>query len=187
MAHGMVLDALGVDEVDLIGIHTGSRMAVELALQRAPQVRHLVLVGASVYTDVERSAQRRWTSELVRPTERDDEGDQIRSMWKAWARLRWDGLSDAMLERCMSDQLRNRSAAFAALEAVFAHDLGARLPLLEQPTLVIAVRDDIYEATRRSEPLLRHGEVVDLSPAGFGVVEAWPDRIAELARAHFDG
>jgi pimeloyl-ACP methyl ester carboxylesterase len=185
-AHGQVLDALGIGEVDLVGIHTGSRMAVELALQRPRQVRHLLLVGASVYNDEERASQRRWTSDLVRPTERDDEGVQIRSMWQAWSGLRWDGLTDEMLERCLSDQLRNRSRAFAALEAVFAHDLGERLPLLEQPTLVVNVRDDIYEACKRAEPLLQHGRLVDLSPAGFGVVEAWPERIAELARDHFD-
>jgi hypothetical protein len=107
-------------------------------------------------------------------------------MWQAWARFRWDALSDEMLERCLSDQLRNRPRSFAALEAVFAHDLGARLPLVRQPTLVITVRDDIYEASKRAVPLLPNGQLLDLSPAGFGVVEAWPQRIAELARAHFD-
>jgi pimeloyl-ACP methyl ester carboxylesterase len=40
---GRVLDALGVDEIDLYGVRTGSMIATELALQQPDRVKRLIL------------------------------------------------------------------------------------------------------------------------------------------------
>ena len=42
-ALGRVLDALGVDEIDLYGVRTGSMIATELALQQPDRVKRLIL------------------------------------------------------------------------------------------------------------------------------------------------
>lgn len=42
-ALGRVLDALGIDEIDLYGVRTGSMIATELALQQPDRVKRLIL------------------------------------------------------------------------------------------------------------------------------------------------
>jgi len=61
-ALGGLIDSLGLGEVDLMGYHTGSKIAVELALQRPAQVRHLVLIAAPVYDPPSSSACARATA-----------------------------------------------------------------------------------------------------------------------------
>ena len=48
-----VMDALGLDQVDVMGYHTGSETCVELALQQPDRVRKLVLTSAPIFSDEE--------------------------------------------------------------------------------------------------------------------------------------
>ena len=48
-----LLDHYGIDEVDVVGYHTGSKIAVELALTAPNHVHSLVLVSAPHYTEEE--------------------------------------------------------------------------------------------------------------------------------------
>ena len=47
-AMGDVADALAITELDLLGFHTGGRIAVQLALLRPETVKHIVLAGRHV-------------------------------------------------------------------------------------------------------------------------------------------
>ncbi|MSO66086.1 MAG: alpha/beta hydrolase [Alphaproteobacteria bacterium] len=179
--HGEVVDALGLGEIDIVGTHTGARMAVELALQRPKQVRHLVLVGCSCYSDEERERQRSWNEASFKATEGSN-GEHLVTTWKNWSQFRWEGVSDAMIERYVSDSIRDRSRATWALQAVFAHDMSARVRLVDQPVLIFNVRDDIYEATKRAGPLLKRGRVVDMSPAGLWLLEVKTAEVARMVR-----
>jgi hypothetical protein len=69
------------------------------------------------------------------------------------------------------------------MAAVFSHDM-ARVGLIERPVLVFNVRDDIYEATKRSAPLLQRGRVVDMSPSGLWLTETWTAEVVTMIRAH---
>ncbi len=185
-AHGAVIDALNLGDIDVMGVHTGARIAVEFTRRHMDQVKHVVLVGAAVYTEEERAKQRAWTGAALEPTENSD-GSHLTGLWNNWAKFRGPGVTDAMIERYISDSLRNRKVAAFAMKAVFAHDMGVALRALEQPTLVFNVRDDIYEATKRSADCLKQGHVVDLSPTGLWPLETRTQEIVDMVRAHCDG
>ena len=53
------LDNMRFRKVDLLGFHTGSLIAAEIAIARPELVRRLVLVGVPVLTDAEKDAFRR--------------------------------------------------------------------------------------------------------------------------------
>ncbi len=182
-AHGAVIDPMDLGPIDVLGVHTGARIAVEFARKRRGQARHVVLVGAAVYTEEERAAQRQWTGQSLAPTEGSD-GMHLLTMWNNWAKFRGPGVTDAMIERYPSDSLRQRGNAGFAMKAVFSHDMGAALRDLDQPVLVFNVRDDIYEATRRSATCLKNGRVIDLSPSGLWPLETRTQEIAEMIRHH---
>ena len=83
-----------------------------------------------------------------------------------------------MIERYVSDTLRQRDTAGFAIHAVFDHDRGNALADLAQPTLVFNVRDDIYEATKRSMQIIKNGRFIDLSPTGLWPLETRTEEIA---------
>ena len=184
-AHGAVIDAMDLGEIDVMGVHTGARIAVEFTRQHHDQVKHVVLVGAAVYTEEERAKQRAWTGAALQPTE-DSDGTHLKNLWNNWAQFRGPGVTDAMIERYLSDSLRNRGNAAYAMNAVFAHDMGAALADLDQPILVFNVQDDIYDATERSAKVMKNGRVVDLSPTGLWPLETRTDEIVEMVRTHCD-
>lgn len=184
-AHGRVLDALGIGAVDLVGTHTGARMAVELALQRPQQVRKLVLIGAAVYTDEERARQRaQHTPPDAKPFRSD--GGHIWQSWEGWSRWRWPGVTDEMVTRWVTDSVRDFSRASWALRAVFDHDMAGGLRRLTQPVLVFNVRDDITAATQRAAECLRQGRVVELNPGGIWVLEVRTADMAAKIRGFLD-
>ena len=185
-AHGKVLDAMDLGPIDVLGVHTGARIAVEFTRARHERVRHVTLVGAAVYTDEERAAQRAWTGRSLAPTEGSD-GAHVLRMWNNWAQFRGPGATDAMIERYLSDSLRQRGSGADAMRAVFSHDMDTALRDLDQPVLVFNVRDDIYEATKRSAACLKNGRVVDLSPTGLWPLETRTREIADMIRRHCDG
>jgi pimeloyl-ACP methyl ester carboxylesterase len=157
-----------------------------MAIARPHQVRRLVLVGCAVYTEAERREQERWSYELEIPKEGEGVEQQVLRIVRTVERFRRVGVDDAMVERQLSEILRDRQYSSWAHVGVFAHDLAARLPLLSQPVLLINADDDLHGPTQRAPALLRNGRIVDLSPAGFGVLETEPGRCAELIRQFLD-
>jgi pimeloyl-ACP methyl ester carboxylesterase len=181
------IDALGLaGEIDLLGMHTGTRLVVEAALARPTMARRLVFVGCAVYTEEERLEQQRTSFDLEIPKPEDAGGAQVARLWSSFESYRRVGVTDAMMERQMSEILRDREFSSWAHVGVYQHDLRPRLPLLAQPVLVINADDDLYVPTKRAPGLLRHGRLVDLSPAGFGVLEVQADRCAGLVRQFLD-
>ena len=184
-ALGNAVDALDLGEIDIMGAHTGSRIAVEFALQRPKQVKHLVLLGCAVYTDEERASQQRWTRETLKPLP-DGDGTHLLSVWNSWARWRWPGVSDAMIERWMADALIDRVRGNWAMEAALGHDLLSRLPLVDQPVLILNAADDIHEPTKRAPQHLKNARLVDLAPAGLWYLDVKPAEAAQLIRSFVD-
>ena len=184
-ALGDAVDALDLDEMDVMGAHTGSRIAVEFALQRPKQVKHLVLLGCAVYTDKERASQQQWTRETLKPLP-DGDGTHLLSVWNSWARWRWPGVSDAMIERWMADALIDRVRGNWAMAAALGHDLLSRLPLVDQPVLILNAADDIHEPTKRAPQYLKKARLVDLTPAGLWYLDVKPAEAAELIRSFVD-
>lgn len=184
-ALGDAVDALDLGEIDLMGAHTGSRIAVEFALQRPKQVKHLVLLGCAVYTEEERAHQQSWTRDTLKPLA-DGDGTHLISVWNSWARWRWPGVTDAMIERWMSDALIDRVRGNWAMEAALGHDLLALLPRVDQPVLILNAADDIYEPTKRAPKHLKQARLVDLAPAGLWYLDVKPAEAATLIREFVD-
>ena len=180
-----MIDALELDEIDVMGAHTGSRIAVELALQRPAQVKHLILLGCAVYTDEERDSQRQWTRDALKPPDHSD-GSHLLTIWKSWARWRWAGVTDTMIGRWMADALLDPVRSNWAMQAALDHKFAPRLRLLDQPVLILNASDDIHEPTKRAPQHLKNARLIDLSPAGLWYLDVKPAEAAKLIRSFVD-
>jgi len=181
-AVGAMLDAYHLRAVDLLGHHTGSAIAVELAVTRPFQIRRLVLVGVPVFTTDERAAFERepW------PLPSREDGSHVVAEWQRALRWRGSGVTMVDLTRSFGEEMRCGEHGWWGPAAVFGYPLQERLRLVRQTTLVIRPRDDLWEQTLRALPLLADHRLHDLPHHGQGLFYAAVQELASICRDFLD-
>lgn len=181
-AHGAVLDALGFESVDIMGYFTGSRIAVELALQRPGQVRRLILLGAAVYTAAELSQERNTYAEH----EPDWEMSHLKKWWDHLKRHRNPAYPlDSFLRDFAEIQRLGRVSPWGHM-AAHAYSLAEALPKVRQPVAILCTDDPIGEVSMRASAHLTNGCTIRLPYPSQGILELHTKAIAEQARGWFD-
>jgi len=150
-AHAMFdfLDELSVDEVDIYGTHTGSHIAIEMAIARPERVKSIVLDGVAILSEEQ---QREYLQQYAPPQKIDQTGSQFHWAWsymrdqmlfaphfkKDADHLRLGGdLSAPVLHYLTLELLKNIETYHLTYNAVFKQDVCNRLPLVETPCLVL--------------------------------------------------
>jgi pimeloyl-ACP methyl ester carboxylesterase len=179
------LDALGIaGPVDAIGYHTGSKIAVELALTRPDRVRRLILIAAPIMTEAERADMR----ELYAETAPRPDGSHLAALWRSF--LHYNLSASQSIEQvadAFPDMLSGRNIAWWGHRAAFNHYLDVRLPLVEQPVLVFNPGDDLWDYTLRAAPYLANGKIVNLPGWGHGFLDGFTADADALTRSYLDG
>lgn len=147
-------DAIGLEQLDLYGSHTGAHIAIEWAIAQPDRVRSLILDGIA-YLPGDLRAE--YLANYAPPIAPDAIGTQFHQAWnfirdqmvffphyrKDADHLRVGGTFDpATLHELTMDVLGSLDTYHLAYEAVFRHDLAERLPLVAQPTMLIVPKDD---------------------------------------------
>jgi len=177
-----LLDSYGVPQVDLMGYHTGSKIAVELALQRPDRVRRLVLVSSPIYLSDELQQMRA----LYAPRDLRADGSHLIELWQpAW---RWRGPDQTLwdITESLADTLRAGERYWWGHRAAFRYQMEEHLPRLAQPVMVLRPKDDLWEQTNRARALIRVGGMVDLPRWGHGFLDYQTAQAAAIIRPFLD-
>ena len=181
-AIGDFIEQMRFRQVDLLGYHTGSSIAAELAILLPERVRRVVMVGVPVFNDAERAAFRRqpW------PVPVREDGAHLAEEWQRTVRWRGPGVSLEQLAEGFADKLRNGPRAWWGASAAMQYPARDRLPHVVQPVLVIRPRDDLWEITERARALLTGASFVELPDYGFGLFDVAADVVARHVRTFLD-
>jgi pimeloyl-ACP methyl ester carboxylesterase len=176
------LDQMRFRKVDLLGYHTGTLIAAEVALMRPDLVRRIVMIAVPVLTDEERDAFRQapW------PVPVAEDGSHVAQEWQRSLQWRGPGVSLEAVARSFAEKLRNGPQAWWGASAVMDYPARARLAQVAAPVLVLRPKDDLWEATLRAKGVLRDSRILDLPQYGHGLFDAAPqavvDAIAEFVK-----
>lgn len=181
-AMGDALDALGVAEADCIGYHTGSKIALELALQRPAAVRHLILISAPVYDQAELARMR---AEFAPMLLRED-GSHLVDYWRALLNFRGPGQTLEMIMRYYPDHMRGGDRRHWGHRAAFNYQYPEKLPLAQQPILVINTNDDLVQYTPRAMQYIARGELLNLPQWGHGFLDLHTAEFGAILRRFTD-
>lgn len=149
-----VMDALGIERVDLYGSHTGAHIAVEIAIAHPDRVGRMVLDGIGMFEPAEKADYLANYAPAISP---DAFGTQFHWAWhfvrdQGWffpyfkrdkAQLR--GLDAPPIEALHTvtvEVLKSIRTYHLAYRAAFAHADRERLPLVRVPSLVMADEAD---------------------------------------------
>jgi len=177
--HG--IRALDLGTVDVMGYHTGSMIAVELARQRGPGVAHVVMISAPIFTREEIAERHvRNGPELL-----EEDGSHLTRRWRRTLSFYGPRVSDQIIERNFAEAIRGGPMAHWGHFAVYDYPLAERMPDLDQPTLILRPDDDCAEMTLRADGLLRRGRILDCPEYGFDFLDVRTREVANTLRTFF--
>ena len=177
------LKAAGIlGDVDILGIHTGSIEAIEVAHQMGSHVRRVIAVGMPLFSTEEQQRQlEKYKEQPLRPA---TEGGHVLGAWRggfAFRRPPHD-LSDIHRRFVEHVLAANPGAAF---RAACGYPIDKKLQSLKPPLTVFAPHDDIIGQTQRVKPLLKpSGHYVDLPELGQDPFHVAVDRMVTLVNRH---
>ncbi|MFC1929985.1 alpha/beta fold hydrolase [Chloroflexota bacterium] len=130
------LQALGINRVDIVGIHTGAKIAIEIAATNPRIVSKMVLYEVFLRSAEEREAARKsYTFSEIKIEE--DGSHFISRLWKAVRRF-GPNASAEHLNKVVVAAAMAKGGAYHGEHASFRHDTEKLLPLIKCPTLLIS-------------------------------------------------
>jgi pimeloyl-ACP methyl ester carboxylesterase len=177
------LRAAGVDgDVDLLGIHTGSFEAIEVAHQLGSHARRVIAVGMPLFSREEQQRQMEKYSE--QPLKPLTEGGHVLGAWRGGFAFRQPPYDLGDVHRRFVEHVLAANPG-AAFRAVCGYPIEKKLKSLRAPLTVFAPHDDNIEQTSRIKPLLKSdASYVDLPELGQDPFHVAVDRMVTLVNRH---
>ena len=182
-----VVGALGLEgPVDLLGYHTGSFTAVELATRRPDLVARVVAISMPVFTEAELTAFRRLYSKEPIFTE---DGERLLEKWRWFVEFFGVGRHNTVeaAARIFYARLSGGERHWWGHHAAFAYDVVPVLRGLDVPVLVLNPDDDLTHHSRRAAEHLHTGVVEEHPEWTHGFLDTHTADASNRITAFLDG
>lgn len=166
--------AQGFTQIDVLGYHTGTVLAVDMALQQPTIVRKLVLASLPLFSE-ERRKQLLASPELELFK---SDGSEVMAQWNSGFKARGPGQTDAMIDRNFQDKVRAGNRQSWAIKGVFAYPLREKLAAVKQPTLLLRSGDSLWDGTGEAAGILPNATLLDHKEMGHGLFDAFAEKLA---------
>ena len=153
-----LLDELGIENFDVVGMHTGSCEAIQLAHANPDRVRRAGIVGIPAVPPEQLDDYK----EGAIPLAPEASGTHLSWYWDLWTNIVPRG-ETKLAHRWTVEHLASVES-WRTFHAAFDYPIVERIGELTVPLLVIAARDETWEMTQRVlDSLPAHVEVLELS------------------------
>jgi pimeloyl-ACP methyl ester carboxylesterase len=168
--------------LDILGIHTGSMEAIEVAHQLGSQVRRVIAVGMPLFSAEEQQRQlEKYSEQPLRPV---TEGGHVLGAWRGGFAFRQPPYDLGDVHRRFVEHVLAANPG-AAFRAACGYAIEKKLKNLKAPLTVFAPHDDIIEQTQRVKSLLKaDATYVDLPELGQDPFQVSIDRMVTLVNRH---
>lgn len=168
---------------DVMGMHTGSVTATQMALAGGERVRRIILLGLAAYDQATRTRKLADLDNYAKPKA---DLSHVETLWAIMQELADPRTSHAWRHRWLAENLVSGAAMSNGYLAVYRYDFQTALSAVTAPALVLRPDDDLAEATGREAGRLRNGRMVALPNAKHGLLELDTDHIVGLIRDFLD-
>ena len=175
------IDKMDIGKIDILGHHTGAKVAAEMAYQRPDDVCGIVMVSALVLTPEERDG---FKAEF-KPIALDEAGTRFQHIWAQAVKYRGPGVTLEQLAFSTAENLRAGEAYEWGHEAAFDYTeaFAERITKLPHRITVLNPKDMLFEYTPRVGKLLQNGEVIDHPEWGFGFMDTDTEAAVKAVKA----
>lgn len=168
------LESLGIERWSVFGHHTGSAVALRLAVAGAGHTDRAVLSGILLPEPGDRDRLRRG----LEPLPVDAAGSHVMSAWERVSRYTPAAPLDVLTREATA--LLGATTPHLVYEDVLRYDSRADLSRLPVPVLVLCGRDEyLADSTPAAAALARDGRWEIIADAGLDMPETHPERLAD--------
>jgi pimeloyl-ACP methyl ester carboxylesterase len=157
---------IGGGAFDVMGAHTGSIIATELAVSLPERVRRLVLFGLAAYPEHER--EKRLALLLEKFPRPGGDLAHVEQLWAIFGELGDARMTSEQRHVAMAECLRLGVRMPWGYIGVYRYDFLGALARVEQDALVVNAQDDLWDVTHEVAPVLRHGRLWPLPGRAHG-------------------
>ena len=177
-AMGDLIDTLKLRGVDVMGYHTGSKIALELCIQRPKQIRKIIMISAAIWTDEELADHRAQFAK----TELAEDGSHLVKWWKAVQHWSMKGRTLNDMAETFHARIMRPGISWWGHHAAFDYKTADALQKIDHEILVLNPQDDIWEFTPRAKPYLKnkHSRIHDLPGWSHGFLDVKTKETAAL-------
>ena len=136
----LFLDAMQLDQVALVGNHTGGSIGIELAIRYPRRVSGLVVVGSAVFDEEE---GRSWIASHIESFPFARDGSHLEWLWTRYQRIWGEDSPTALLHQATTEFLRTAERYEWGYVAAFNYRAAERLPLVGCPVLFLTSAGDM--------------------------------------------
>jgi pimeloyl-ACP methyl ester carboxylesterase len=174
-AIGDFLESMRFRQIDVLGYHSSSLVAAELAINRPKQVRRVVLVSVPLLTEAERESLKR----VVPSVPALADGSHLAGEWQRIAEGYGPGAPLELITAALVEKLRNGMHPAWLAHAALQYAVRERLSLVTQQVLLMRPRDELWDATLRAREVLPKARCLDFAEQGQRLFEAAPELVVE--------
>lgn len=161
----------------VLGFHTGSLIATELARAFSDRVRRMVLFGLAAYPADQREAK---LENLLKAFPAPDATlDHVEKLWAIIGTLSDPRISYEERHMNMAECLRLGARMPWGYISVYRYDFLAAMAQVPHHVLVMNPQDDLWEVTRATSHHFRNGTRMDIEGVKHGVLKLEQDRVVE--------
>ncbi|MEM9531354.1 MAG: alpha/beta hydrolase [Pseudomonadota bacterium] len=182
-----VLDHLGLEQVDVLGHHTGAMIATEVAIQYPERVRRVVLNGPAPLDDEERADYMQMVEDLEKGFTHHADGSHLLNLYTRRYDYAGAGTDPELVTRYVIEQLQGFGPFWYGHHAAFVYDHAETMPNITQPTMILTNTGDvIFDHAHWSHRIRPDFELKELEGGTTDIVdqasEAWVDAVVEFLR-----
>ena len=177
------LTACGLDDIDIVGDHTGAKIAVELALRLPQRVPAIALNASAVYPPEERAKFK----SLIGPVPATEEGTHLADLWRRAQSFKAPEAPEEVTQELVVEIMRAGPGWWWSSHASLNYPMEEKLQRLTRPVLLLLpAGDSLTVLARRAVPLLPQATVREFPDYGSGVMQQHAGAVARELRSFFD-
>ncbi len=169
--------------VDLVGVHTGAMIAVELAVQEPKGVRRLVLAGLPFHEPAAREAA---FAPMAKAPSLAEDGAHLMTYWTIIAGARSEGVSLGQAQHKFADAMAALPHGWWAYEALSRYPAELRIPEVRQPVLLLLIHEALRARTLAAAAHFPHAALLDLPDLDRDAFEIAPTALAAAINDFLD-
>jgi pimeloyl-ACP methyl ester carboxylesterase len=181
-----LLDELGVAKAALVGHHTGSAIAIEMAAARPERIRALVLSAPS-YVDAARRAAMADKKKTIDQTTPSSDGRHLLELWQMRQPF-YPPDDTELLDRFVVDALKAGRLAAEGHRIVNRYVMETQAPLVRCPTLVISPTADphAYPMGSKVAGAIAGASLIEVPGGMVPLPDQMPDAFASATLSFLD-
>ena len=178
-----LLCEMGIQDADIMGYHTGSRICVELARQQTEKIRNLILISAPIYNEKEIE---NYKAQYGEPTNVVEDGSHLIELWQGIWKWRGPQQTAEDLMKIFPDHIQGGNKKQWGHMAAQNYSYEENISQITKPILVLNTNDDLFKYTKRIRPYLKNGKVLELENWGHGFLDYQTLETAQIIRNFLD-